>query len=308
MNYIGNAIAAASKNRNVQEVRLEEQAAMYMVWLIAPASAEMGRRMSWKVLETAKYAIKKAARDVSRHCQKMEKSIAGDNGGTDELEIYDGMLDTYRQEMYSEEANIRECALEHYEGYEEKETLAEILFCFAITKIHCAIARYENEKLRNMRSLLSIRLAEDNLSKLVNLLGKLGNEYEKKCGVKEPIYNAEFNSDMELAVVGMKDVLVCYYERLLKDTDMHARIQRPLIEFEKKRDEKADAVGREILAMPIEALGVESPVFERYNMTTVQDLYNDEGLRKDLDWSEDEKSVIIKALQKLVKKEVFKYV
>lgn len=308
MNYIGNAMAAASKNRNVKEVRLEEQAAMYMVWLIAPSSAEMGRQMAMKLLKTAKFATKKAARDVNRHCQKMEKMIAGDNGGTEELDIYDGMLDTYRQEMMSEEANIRDCALEHYADYEEKEALAEILFCFSIAKVHCAIAKYENMKLSRMHSLLTIRLAEENLQKLVNLLGKLGYEYEKKNGVKEPIYDAEFKNDMELAVVGMKDALTFYYDKLLQDTDMHARIQRPLIEFEKKRDEKADAVGKEILSIPIETLGIESPVFKRYDMKTIQDLYDEEGMRKDLDWTEDEKSEIVKALQSFVKAEVLKYV
>ncbi len=296
------------KNRDMEDIRLEETAAMYMIWLIAPSSAEICRRLAWKILKNAKFEVKKAARAVNKHSQSMEKMIAGDNGGTEILEIYDGMLDSYREEMKNEEFNIMACALEHYDGYKEKEILAEILFAFSITKIHRAIAKYENQKLGSMHSILDISLAERSLTTLVNLLGKLGYEYEKKCGVKEKVYDVEICNDVELAVVGFKDVLTDYYSRLLSDTDMHARIQRPLIEFENNRCVEADAVGKEILATPIDVLEIESPVFERYNMKTIQDLYTEKGLRTDLDWTVGEKEVIVKALQKYIKKEVLGYV
>ena len=308
MNLLGKAVKTSMNNRNLEDIRLEETAAMYMIWLIAPASAEIGRRLAWKILKNAKFEVKKAAKAVSKHCQAMDRNIAGDNGGTEILEIYDGMLDSYREEMKNEEFNIMACALEHYEGYKEKEILAEILFAFSVTKIHRAIAMYENKKLGSMCSILDISLAERSLSTLVSLLAKLGYEYEKKCGVKEKVYDAELLEDVELAVVGFKDVLTDYYERLLSDTDMHARIQRPLIEFENNRSVEADAVGKEILATPIDVLEVESPVFGRYDMKTIQDLYTEKGLRTDLDWTDGEKEVIVKALQKYIKKEVLGYV
>lgn len=308
MNLLGKAVKVSMKNRNMEDIRLEETAAMYMIWLIAPASAEIGRRLAWKILKNAKFEIKKAARAVSRHCQSMDKKIAGDNGGTEILEIYDGLLDSYREEMKNEEFNIMACALEHYEGYKEKEILAEILFAFSITKIHRAIVLYENKKLGRMQSILDISLAEKSLSTLVNLLAKLGYEYEKKCGVREKVYDSELLNDVELAVVGFKDVLTDYYDRLLSDTDMHARIQRPLIEFENNRSVEAEALGNEILSRSIDELCVESPVFERYNMKIIQDLYTEKGLRTDLDWNDEEKEVIVKALQVYIKKEVLNYV
>lgn len=294
---------------DTEDLHLEEQAVMYMVWLIVPYSAEIGRQLSMRIRKKVKMEMKKAATDIQRFCNQLDIMMAGENGGTEVLEIYDDMLTAFRKEIKIQEENIIDCAREYYDGKKDRDDLAEIAFCYSVTKCHAAIARFSDERLRRIHSLLTFENTKKNLCQLQNLFAKLGRLYEKKNGIAEEDTIFHFyaeRDDTELDITGMVDVIRDYYDRLLNDVDMHARIQIPLARFNKTQDDKAKAIGEDIVEMPIDVLGITSDVFTRNNIKIIRDLYCDNGF-KALDWSEKEKEKIIAALQEFIKKEALKY-
>lgn len=290
-----------------EELHLEEQAIMYVLWLIIPYSAEIGRQLSIKIRQKEKMAIKKAATDVQLFCNQLDIMMAGNNGGTEVLEIYDDMLNSYREEIKVQEENIIDCAREAYTG-KDADILAEIAFCYSVTKCHAAIAKFSDERLSRVHSMLTIKNTTDNMQRLQNLFAKLGRLYEKRNGITETIFHFySENQETELQIVGMQDVIKDYYDKLLNDVDMHQRIQMSLLEYNKKQDDKANAIGEKMAQEPITVLGITSDVFKRNNIKIIKDLYAENGFAE-LDWSEKEKEHIVSALQSYIKTAAMEYV
>lgn len=294
LNYVKHAAT-----KRAEYIHLEEKAILYTQWLILPSSAEIGRRLTQKILKDAKFEIRKAAKKVSKECNQIDIMMAGENKG-EVLDIYDDMLTDFRKEMEVQEENILDCCKEHYED----EILAETLFAYVITKVHRAIVYHSSLSLKRGHSMVNIEGCLKYVTILLDGIADLGRALEKKAGIKETIFMKHTEEDKDNMIVGLSDVIGDYTHRLLNDIEMHQHIQTPFMEHQKKVDEDAQKLGEEILEEPISVLECETDFFEKNNIKYIKDLYGDNGLRE-FECDEKTKKMVIKALRNHVIKRVY---
>lgn len=294
MNYVLYASMLKAK-----DIHLDENAVMYTQWLILPASAKIGWRLAQKILKTAKYEVRKAARKVAKECNQIDIMMAGDNK-EEILDIYDNMLKDFRKEMEVEEENILECCKDYYNN----DILAETLFAYAITKLHRAFVYQSSLSLKKGKSMLNVDGSLKYITILLDSIAELGRALEKKDGITSTVFSKHTEEDKDTEIVGLRDVIGDYSYKLLNDVEMHQRIQTPFAEHQKKMDAEAEKLGNDILEQPISVLEIETDFFERHGITLIKDLYGESGL-KDFDWNDDEKKNISAALRNYIIKRVY---
>lgn len=273
----------------------EEQAVRYMSWLFVPSSAEFLRNaISGLKKDKSLYRqeIKKMCKDAMRLITYIDHNTATCSHDDEEIWAYDDMMTNFVGEMSDEVGKIKDALSKEYKGT-LKEHIVNFALACNISRIHGLCLDNHQKALMAAGSRLNIGGAI-NLNKRVNSIAQSICELlEKKSGTILPEKSEEFN-----------EICMDYFKKLYEDEEMHARIQQPIVEYNKKLNKEAEDKCGEILNQPIDIL-VLSPktksILIEGGVDKIGDLYEEnKGYRKIKGIGEKRMEEIKGALKRLV--------